>query len=342
MTNVRNLYKNNRFLRVSDQTKTDIISAIGIEINDAKEEIKESKFSQEELKQALHYLLATEAKKKRNVESLLVRENANLSPKDYVSSPFYFSNNDPWLWYSLGQITGPSQYPSGSGTLSGGGCGGGDGRGAALLVAAVCVCGAGVCCVHQMRETLNSPESDEVKLVKVSGSSIAGFLVFFFLLSYLTHHDVWRQSLVEDQHWDFTSYRFLLLLVAAFSGLAASGTVSTVNNIWRCLPNSEREIPPPSKEMLVVLKDLEVIKTLLSKGWAHRDDDPEQCKEFIREVILMYIKDIAAPELRVTTETVPLLAPASQMTVFRPVPVPTAPPLSTDGDSHSGSYKRLP
>ena len=178
-----------------------------------------------------------------------------------------------------------------------------------------------------MAKTIDGPESRGVKTAKVTGSTVTGVAVFVVLLWYLIKNDIWRSSLVDDHNWDVAGYRFFLGLISAFGGLLASGTVSTVNNIWRCLPEQQRDIPQPSAAALGALKDLSTIQALLAKGWSRPGDDIEQCNAFIREVVLAYINTIAcAPEVRVD---IPVSPASSRLTTFgRPLPTPSAPPMN--------------
>lgn len=306
MPSFKDLYNDKRFSGVSSQTKTDIISAIGIDVNEAKEDVAASKFTQQELKDALHYLLATEAKQNPNVQRLVVRENTHVSSL-YVGNPFYFGNNDPFLWYWSGH---PINHGGGfGGNIN---CGGGNGEGAALMCAAALVCSAGCCCVICTEPTINGPESRIVKTAKVTTSALTGAAVFVFLLVYLLKNEIWRSSLVDDNHWDVEGYQAFLVLVSAFSGLFSSGAVATVNNIWRCLPNQERQIPKPSAAVLEALKDLETVKTFLSRGWSRPNDDREQCDAFIREVVMTYINTIAF----VPRVSIEMPASPSRLTTF--------------------------
>jgi hypothetical protein len=293
MPTLKELYSDKRFSQVSEQTKTDIISTIGIDINEAKSEVVASRFTQSELTQALHYLLAREAKNSPQVQRLVIREHSQPS---YISTnnAFYFRNDDPFLWYWMGYNSGYSNASasSSSSSMDCGDCKG-DGEGLLIALAAACVCAAGCCCVLCMKETIEGPESDCVINTKVGVSSVTGVAVFISLLCYLIQEDIWRASLVDDHNWDVHGYKLFLVLIAASTGLFASGAVSTVNNIWRCLPEPTRGLPQPSAAVLEALKSLETVQTLLSRGWSHEGDNIAECDAFTREVVLTYIQTIA-------------------------------------------------
>jgi hypothetical protein len=333
MPGFNELYKDSRFAGVSDSTKTDIISTIGIDVNEAKQDVAESKFTQLELTQALHYLLATQAQENEDVARLLVvKENPNPSSSS-IPDPFYFHNDDPFLWYWVGYNSGHSHHHGGSIFGGGGGGGGnsncGDGEGVALVIAAACVCAAGCCCVFCMKATVEGPESTAVKTAKVSASTLTGAAVFAILTYFLIKNDIWRSSLVDDHNWDVAGYRTFQVLMAAFSGLLASGAVSTVNNIFQCLPEPHRDIPKPPARILEALKDLQTVKELLSKGWSRPGDNQEQCDEFIRATVLAYINEIAAApkaEVRIDIQASPS---SSRLTTFgRPNSSAILPPPS--------------
>jgi hypothetical protein len=342
MPTFKDLYSDKRFTRVSSETKTDIINTIGIDVNEAKDDIADSRFTQQELREALHYLLATEAQRNPNVERLLVRESASSSSSSSSSSsfrlgdPFYFGNNDPFLWYWAGYNSGHSHHHGHSGdsssSLSLDGC---KDEGVLIAIALACVCAAGCCCGVCMAKTIDGPESRGVKTAKVTASSVTGIAVFVVLLWYLIKNDIWRSSLVDDHDWDLAGYRVFLTLVSAFGGLLASGTVSTVNNIWRCLPQPEREVPQPSAAVLAALNDLDTIKTLLSKGWSRSGDNKAECDAFIREVIMTYIETIAAPAQVARIEVLPSPSSSRSTTFGRStMPAPSAPPSQAVTDSY--------
>jgi hypothetical protein len=342
MPKFNDLYNDKRFIHVSPQTKTDIISTIGIDVNEAKDDLAESRFTRQELMAALHYLLATEAKHNPNVKRLVVRESPSSSSYN-VGSPFYFGNNDPLLWYWSGYHSGYSHshhhHGGGGGCMDlGGGSNGGNNEGIAIVVALACVCAAGCCCVTCMARTVEGPESDAVINAKVTVSTVTGVAVFVVLLWHLIQNDIWRSSLVDDYHWDLDGYRFFLTLVSAFSGLLASGTVSTVNNIWRCLPSPDREIPQPSAAVLAALNDLGTIKIFLSKGWSRPGDNKAECNAFIREVVLAYIDAIACAPAPVVRVDIPPSPSSSRSTTFgRTLLVPSAPSMPAND-----SYVVLP
>jgi hypothetical protein len=330
MPKFNDLYNDKRFIHVSSETKTDIISTIGIDVNEAKDDVAESRFTQKELTEALHYLLATQAQQNPNVERLVMRESASSSSSSSsysVGNPFYFGSNDPLLWYWSGYNSGYSQgHHHGGGSSSSMSLDGCKDEGVLIAIALACVCAAGCCCGLCMNSTIEGPESHSVKRAKVTASSVTGVAVFVVLLWYLIKNDIWRSSLVDDHDWDLGGYRFFLTLVSAFGGLLASGAVSTVNNIWRCLPAPDREVPQPSAAVLAALDDLQTVKTLLSKGWSRPGDNAAECDAFIREVVMAYIDAIACAPAPVVRVDIPPSPSSSRSTTFgRALPAPSAP-----------------
>ncbi|MDR3491508.1 MAG: hypothetical protein P4M12_05600 [Gammaproteobacteria bacterium] len=299
MPEFKKIYDDKRFNKVSAETKTDIISAIGFDISSAEDDVKESKFTKEILTEALHYLIAKTARQNANVRAIIRQDSSSTSSSvssSYSYDPFYFGNRDPLLWYALGYHSGYSHGSSSMPMGGGGGSSNNDCNGETLAIACgiACVCSAGVCCTLCTKATLDGPESDNVKTAKVSASVVTAIAVFTLMIYLLNKNDVWHQDLVENQNWDEGGYRFFLFLVSAFGGLFSGGVVSTANNIFQCLPQPEDEIPKPSAEVLEAVKDLAVIEELLTKGWKREGDDVEQCNAFIREVVTMYIATIAA------------------------------------------------
>jgi hypothetical protein len=304
---MQSLRSDPRFSGVSAQTKTDIIATIGIDINEAKDDIAESKFTQAELSEALHYLLATEAPNNPQLQSFIHTERQN--EFTYMGDPFFFSHNDPYfMLINIPQI----HHGGGGGNISN------DNNlpaeGLIIAVLCACVCIAGCCCVLCTKVTLASNESENVKKTKVSVSIIVGVVAFIASMILLTHYDVLREDIVVGDD-DIGPYFIILFLISVSAGLFSGGLVATANNMIPCLP--DKNIPKPSTRILEALKDLETVKTLLSKGWKRDGDNVTQCKDFIREVVKEYIQMIACTPVPETSITVSLnRKPAAQKSIF--------------------------
>jgi hypothetical protein len=362
MTKLKDLYNDPRFPAVSASTKTDIMGAIGINVNDAKSDIPKGNYSKQELVQALRHLLEAEVKKKNpRAASLMVREQPSSSTSIMlIDSPFYVRRADPL--FQLLDIAVHYNHHSHSSHSSSSSSGNSDGAAGAILVGAAiaCVCLSAVCCGGCMAMTVsNNTESTRVKAAKVTGSTAVGLATFVGLSCYFLLNNVLHSDIVEDRNLSESTYQFLMVLLAAASGLLASGTVSTVNNIWRC-PTTD-DTSEPSPRVLAALAELDMVKTLLTQGWSRAGDNEAQCSAFVREVIIAYIDEIAQePELQQVQVIVEKPVVNTSFNLFKPSappagyielsggdqpevkkPEPSAPPQEDDTSSERRGFRRF-
>jgi len=354
MPTLKQLATDPRFVRVSERTKADILGTIGFDIETARDEVKNSKFTKAQLMAALHYLLAKTVKQNPNVRAYL-RQDASAVPAPLYSSssyssyrdPFYFSHNDPFLWYLLlnnnnvaYQHSGGSFFPSGGGHRSGGG-GSNNDQGGALILVTLCACSAIICCACCNKMTADGPESRAVKQAKITGSTLTGLAVFVVLMTWLNSQNILQDDLVENRNWSEGGYRTFLLLISVFGAFLMGGIVATINNAIACLPKSKDEAPPPlpSPEVLEAVSDLAVIETLLIRGWDKSEDDPEACRAFIREVILCYIDTIANEQLEARADNQPNAAAAASSAHASMFASASAVPANSPGTSIAPYYE---
>lgn len=287
------LYDPNNFPGVSPETRTDILGAIGLDLNEAKEDVDNKKFTQAELTQALHYLLGKKAKTNTKVSDLIVYEGSGV--KLDVLDPFYFRKSDPFYNYLLLENFGHSHHHSGSDLgliVPSGNC---KPEEAAIIGCVVLVCSVGCCCYMCTEAAYKTEESEFVQNSKTCVASLLGLVTFILMTYFFITRDVGRHTAIDENDFSEEGYRLCQVLAGIASGLFSAASLLTIFNyiLPPCLPNLNPEPPKPSRRVLEALKDLGTIDTLLDKGWHRENDDVEQCNLFIRAVIKMYIEQMA-------------------------------------------------
>jgi hypothetical protein len=279
MLTLSQLYDSNQFSGVSQQTRTDIINALGIDIESVT--VNEGGiFTAKQLCEGLRYLLATN----KNLHIYIEKS----SSQSYDSSnPFAISTNDALFIQIVSPSTPSTSTPSNSANCceSSDGCHGSNSEKALFICAGIlavalafgfCYCSGKNTCV-----TLKSQESNLVKSAKVSltlFSFAATFTLAYFLIP---SNDVLTRAI------------FSFPIAAAAASLS-----SLISKKISCLP----KIPKPKKE---ILDELQPIKRILEGGYTRSGyrsgyqledrsgDNKEQDHTFIKEAVRYYIQKIS-------------------------------------------------
>lgn len=262
----KELYDLNKFPGVSQQTRTDIINTVGIDVNGLT--LNEGgKFTEEELCEGLRYLIATN-------KDLHIYLEKSQSPGSNTSSsnhdPFYIPTSHDFFPYLLLNST----YSSGDSGVPSDGCHGRcDSDGAAYICIAITalalVAGFCYCTGKNTYSTIESNESNSVKTAKII-LTLSVFAATFTLIYCFVP--------IDDE--------FIRAMVALPIAAALAAFSSYTSKKFPCLP----KIASPEKELL---DELQTVKQILERGYDRPGDNKEQCKQFVKEVVRYYIQTIS-------------------------------------------------
>ncbi|BBB15333.1 hypothetical protein RVIR1_08440 [Candidatus Rickettsiella viridis] len=261
---LKTLYDPKNFKGVSQQTRTDIIVTINIDIEDLDQE-EGGKFTHEELCNGLHYLLATN----KALRGYIEQNNFQVS----VSDPFIITSSvlaglggfgeSDCCFFCCAADPGALEVSLVSWEF---------------LCALVGIFGIGVLIYKNIGGILKNEEPSVVKVAKIMASLIVFIgvtgLAWFFLPT--------------------ISAVGLSSVLAVFCGAVATAVFSYVNKKILCFPNEQgnvNELLKPSDELLAELQN---IKTILK--YSRKGDDKQACMEFVKAVVRLHIKSISKLE----------------------------------------------
>lgn len=291
MTNINAI--RSRYKNISEHTKTDIIGAIGFDL-EGLDKRDGGEYSKEELVQALRYLLVKNKNLKQYMDT-----NKTIGSYHYNRSydPFYIP--DGANWFFLGMMMNDhhhhhhhsSAYDNCFGNCGGSGGGGDQDAGAVLACVSVSVAILGFCICSSINTAdivNNERESDNTKLIKIVILALLAAAPSIPLGVYL-----WDKPKdgfgIENQDYEMLAgftFHFLLPLLVATASYALFSYIGKNIEI-------RREPPKPSAELLA---QLEVVKRLLETNYVKPGDDPAAVKEFTKEVVRYYIDQISKKE----------------------------------------------
>lgn len=328
----KQLYNDKRFNQVSAQTKTDIINTIGFDVNNANDAVEESKFTQDELRQGMRYILVEEAKKKPEVKNYYVCSSSSSS----VDRIFFFNNNDPLLNYYLIDsathlISGdPGAYHhsdccQGLSSGSGGGDRHAEAVCCAITAAAVVAVGCCYCTAMNLKDIDRSNETQGTKSLKSAGSILSG-LSAAVLSGYFFLSDAFRGYQENQNGWTHEGTIAFGIVMAGLIGATVSNVTAFLAKQIECLPKPESfGLNRPSQ---AVLDELATARRLITENYHKQGDDSAQVREFIKAVIHAYIDEAGQPN---SHHVIDIANPSQVQThSFFSQPQPSAPSINLE------------
>jgi hypothetical protein len=291
---LKELYSSPDYPNVSAQTRTDIIGALGIDLQGIT--VNEGgKFSLKELHQALRYIILTNEH----------RDYIEHSNEPANNNPFIFSSSDLSCWPNIIIFPDCHSHHSNSDCCGNANCGGSDGEGALLVCAAIvalaCALGFCYCTGKNTQHTLQETESKPIKIFKF-GSTCAIFIMAALLAWYLLPDDYTSNAYKENspKTAQFLS-GFLHFALSFFLGSIAGATISYINKNIICHSNK------PSAPKAELLNELENVIKILNEGYCKPGDDKKQSITFTKKVICCYMELISTDKnYRSTAIAIPM------------------------------------
>lgn len=323
---LKELYDSPFYPNVSSQTRTDIIGALGIELQGIT--VSEGgKFSLEELNQGLRYILLAN----KEYHSYIKRSSDQSSCRSTYDDPFVFTGSDLALWAI---VLNDSNHHSNGNCFNGSNCSGEGGEGAFVICTAIvvlaCAFGFCYCTGKNIKHTVAGVESKPIKFFKIA-SAAAVFTAAALLAWYLLPGDYTSDAFKKESPKNAQISSVLLHgVLSVFIGTFAAVIISYLNKKVICAPKKSLT---PTKELL---DELENVIKLLKSDYVKPGDDREQCIAFTKEVIRCYLNSISND---LTTKENPSNFPINTTVSSVVIPVDPSEPVSANSSSFFTKFK---
>lgn len=308
---IKDLYE--KYPKVSSQTKTDIIGAIGYDI-EGNSENEGGKFTKEQLVQGLRYLLI------KNDKLNNYRETTTRIDRLAFYDPFYAPSSD-WLLINLLILNSDYHHHDDCTTHAiSTDCNGGDGETAIMVCCCVALslaaAGFCICSGVNTMDTLNKEEEAKTtKIAKITLYLLASILPAA-VLGYYLHDKPKNDFNFTSETAEKIAIFTLRYVVPIMVGAAVYALTSYIG----------KQITIEKKPSAELLAELSTIKRLLEMNYSRPGDDTNECREFIKAVVRYYIDEISKKNEII--ETSQLLSSSSINTTIQ-YTQPSAPRLSS-------------